>query len=262
MMAGMTAEKRRERLDLALVSRRLALSRERAQALVAAGLVEVDGALARSAAQPVSAATTVRLLGRDHPWASRGGLKLDAALDAFALECAGRVCLDAGASTGGFSDVLLSRGAARVYAVDVGRGLLDPRLAGDPRVAVMDGTNLRFLDSVPGPPPDLVTLDLSFISLRLVVPAVARVIAPGRPTDLVALFKPQFELGRDAVGKGGVVRDPGAGAAGVRAFIDWAARSHGAVAAHEPVPAAVRGAQGNQEWFAHLVLHPDPEPAQ
>ena len=119
------------------------------------------------------------------------------------------MCLDAGASTGGFTDVLLSRGAAFVYAVDVGRGQLDPRLATDPRVHVMDRTNLRSLTSLPGAAPDLVTLDLSFISLRLVIPAVVRLVAPDG-ADLVALFKPQFELGREAIGKGGIVRDAAA----------------------------------------------------
>src|SRR5579864_7905649 len=183
-----------QRLDVELVERALAPSRERAQALIAAGLVEVDGELAVSAARRVAPGVGLRLLGRDHPWASRGGLKLEAGLDGFGVEPAGRVCLDAGASTGGFTDVLLRRGARAVYAVDVGRGLLDPRLATDPRVTVIDRTNLRKLTSVPGPAPDLVTLDLSFISVRVVMPAVAALAA--RPADVVVLFKPQFELGR------------------------------------------------------------------
>ena len=241
-----------QRLDAALVARNLAPSRERAQALVAAGLVEVEGARARSAAQRVGPAQALRVLGRDHPWASRGGLKLDAALTALGVRCAGRVCLDAGASNGGFTDVLLSRGAAAVYAVDVGRGLLEARIAADPRVVVMDGTNLRHLAVLDGPPPDLVTLDLSFISLRLVLPAVGTAAAPG--AEIVALFKPQFELGRELVGKGGVVHDHGAIAAGLAGFIAWAHQAMGATSLHEPVAAAVRGAQGNQEWFVHLRL--------
>ena len=240
------------RLDVELVARDLAPSREQAQALVAAGLVEVDGALARSAAQPVLPETTVRVLGRPHPWASRGGVKLAAALDAFDVSCTARVALDAGASTGGFTDVLLSRGAALVYAVDVGHGLLDGRLASDARVTVLDRTNLRHLQALPGPPPDLVTLDLSFISLRLVLPAVAALVS--RPADVVALFKPQFELGRDAVGRGGVVRDAGLGEPGARAFMEWAGAAVGAVAPDPPVPAAIRGAKGNQEWLVRLVL--------
>src|SRR6202140_5083893 len=219
-MGTMTAVSQPRRVDLELVARGFAPSRERAQALVAAGLVELDGVRAASADQRVGATTTIRLLGRDHPWASRGGLKLAPALDAFGISCEGRVCLDSGASTGGFTDVLLSRGASLVYAVDVGRGQLDPRLAGDPRVRVMDRTNLRTLEAVPGPAPDLVTLDLSFISLRLVIPAVVRLVGEGG-ADRVALFKPQFELGREAIGKGGIVRDPRAAEVAAMAFAAW-----------------------------------------
>jgi 23S rRNA (cytidine1920-2'-O)/16S rRNA (cytidine1409-2'-O)-methyltransferase len=251
-METMTAVSQARRVDLELVARGLAPSRERAQALVAAGLVEIDGTRATSADQRVGPATTIRLLGRDHPWASRGGLKLAPALDAFGVECAGRICLDAGASTGGFTDVLLSRGASHVYAVDVGRGQLDPRLATDPRVRVMDRTNLRSLQSLPGPAPDLVTLDLSFISLRLVMPALVRLIAPGG-ADLVALFKPQFELGRDAIGKGGIVRDPSAAAKAAVEFARWLETEFGA-RPREPMPSSVRGAKGNLEWLVGARL--------
>jgi 23S rRNA (cytidine1920-2'-O)/16S rRNA (cytidine1409-2'-O)-methyltransferase len=240
------------RIDVELVSRHLAPSRERAQALVSAGLVEVDGARATSADQRVRSATVIRVLGRDHPWASRGGLKLAPALDAFGISCEGRVCLDSGASTGGFTDVLLSRGASLVYAVDVGRGQLDPRLATDPRVWVMDRTNLRLLEALPGQAPDLVTLDLSFISLRLVMPAVVRLIAPGG-ADLVALFKPQFELGRDAIGKGGIVRDAGESERAAGEFAGWLASAFGATA-QTPIPSPVRGAKGNLEWLVAARL--------
>jgi len=240
-----------QRLDLALVERGVATTRERAQAMVAAGMVEVDGRRARSAAQRVGEAAVVRTLGEGSPWASRGGEKLAAALDAFAVDCRGRTCLDAGASTGGFTDVLLARGAARVYAVDVGHGQLLPRLAADERVTVLDRTNLRHLEAVPGEPPSLVTLDLSFISLRLVMPAVARV-APG--AEVVALFKPQFELGREAVPRGGIVRDAAATAAGVAAFLEWCAAELGATALGEPYPAPIRGTKGNQEILLHLRL--------
>jgi 23S rRNA (cytidine1920-2'-O)/16S rRNA (cytidine1409-2'-O)-methyltransferase len=239
------------RLDVALVERSLAPSRERAQSLIAAGLVEVDGRPAQSAAQRVSEATVVRLAGPDHPWASRGGLKLDAALDAFAVICTGRVCLDAGASTGGFTDVLLARGAALVYAVDVGRGLLLERLATDPRVCVMNDTNIRTLASLPGPRPELVCLDLAFISLRAVLPNVSG-LAPA--AELVALFKPQFELGREAVSRGGVVRADERVREGLEEFQRWAAGECGAMLLSPPVPAAIRGAKGNQEWFVHLRL--------
>jgi 23S rRNA (cytidine1920-2'-O)/16S rRNA (cytidine1409-2'-O)-methyltransferase len=260
-MGTMTALSQARRVDIELVARGLAPSRERAQALVAAGLVELDGVRATSADQRVDATTTIRLLGRDHPWASRGGLKLAPALDAFGIRGAGRVCLDAGASTGGFTDVLLSRGASLVYAVDVGRGQLDPRLANDPRVRVMDRTNLRSLTALPGPAPDLVTLDLSFISLRLVVPAVVQLVAPGG-ADLVALFKPQFELGREAVGKGGIVRDTDAAERAAIEFAGWLESFFGAVAL-PPMASPVRGAKGNLEWLvgARLVRVDPPSPA-
>jgi 23S rRNA (cytidine1920-2'-O)/16S rRNA (cytidine1409-2'-O)-methyltransferase len=238
-------------LDSALVDRSLAPSRERAQSLIAAGLVRVDGRPARSASERVSPASRVEVTGRDHPWAGRGGIKLAAALDAFAVSAAARVCLDAGASTGGFTDVLLARGAALVYAVDVGRGLLDARLATDPRVRVMDGTNIRLLEALPGPAPELVCLDLAFISLRAVLPNVAR-LAPGAET--VALFKPQFELGREAVARGGVVRSPQRVSAGLDALERWAEAELSAAVLDAPVAAAVRGAKGNQEWFVHLRL--------
>lgn len=251
-MGAMTPVAQVRRVDLELVARGLAPSRERAQALVAAGLVEVDGARATSADQRVGATTAIRMLGRDHPWASRGGLKLAPALDAFGIDCGGRVCLDAGASTGGFTDVLLSRGASLVYAVDVGRGQLDPRLANDPRVRVMDRTNLRTLTALPGSPPDLVTLDLSFISLRLVIPAVVRLVAPDG-ADLVALFKPQFELGREAIGKGGIVRDADAAARAAGDFASWLESAFGA-ASRTPMPSPVRGAKGNLEWLVGARL--------
>jgi 23S rRNA (cytidine1920-2'-O)/16S rRNA (cytidine1409-2'-O)-methyltransferase len=246
-MRTMTAVSPARRIDLELVARGLAPSRERAQALVAAGMVEVDGGRATSADQRVDATTAIRLLGRDHPWASRGGLKLAPGLDAFGIDCTGRVCLDAGASTGGFTDVLLSRGAAFVYAVDVGRGQLDPRLATDARVHVMDRTNLRALTALPGPAPDLVTLDLSFISLRLIIPAVVRLVAASG-ADLVALFKPQFELGRDAIGKGGIVRDAEAAERAAGDFATWLEATFGAVV-QPPIPCSIRGTKGNLEWL-------------
>jgi 23S rRNA (cytidine1920-2'-O)/16S rRNA (cytidine1409-2'-O)-methyltransferase len=248
----MTAASEARRVDLELVARHLAPTRRRAQALLAAGLVEVDGARAVSADQRVGDATAIRVLGRDHPWASRGGLKLAPALDAFGISCEARVCLDSGASTGGFTDVLLSRGASLVYAVDVGRGQLDHRLAVDPRVRVMDRTNLRTLDALPGPAPDLVTLDLSFISLRLVIPAVAHLIAAGG-ADLIALFKPQFELGREAVGKGGIVRDAVASEVAAAGFAAWLETAFGAVA-QAPMASPVRGAKGNLEWLVGARL--------
>ena len=241
----------RSRLDALLVERGLADSPLRAAALVAAGLVEVDGVRAGSAAQPVRNDAGVRLTDRSHPWVGRGGLKLDAVLEAFGLDCAGRVCLDAGASTGGFTDVLLARGAALVYAVDVGHGQLHPRLAADPRVRVLDRTNVRTVEDLGGPMPSLVTLDLSFISLRAVLPNLAR-LAPG--ASVVALFKPQFEVAREAVGRGGVVRDPEQTRASIGSLLGWLAGEAVATSLAEPFPAKVRGAKGNQEWLLHLRL--------
>lgn len=240
-----------QRLDVVLVERGLAPSRERAQALIASGLVLIGTERARSAAQRVAAGAEVAVTGRDHPWVSRGGVKLADALDGFEVSVDGRIALDAGASTGGFTEVLLHRGAALVYAVDVGRGQLDPRLAGDPRVRVMDRTNLRLLDSLPGPAPGLVTLDLAFISLRLVLERVAALARPG--AEVVALFKPQFELGREAVDRGGVVRDAAAGEAGARELLEWARVRLGA-AGRGPRESPITGAKGNHEWLLHLRL--------
>src|SRR5574338_710741 len=196
----------RLRLDQLLVERGLAVSRAQAQALLLAGQVELAGAATRNLkpGQLVARDATLTLVARPR-WASRAGEKLEAALDAFGVDPSGRACLDAGASTGGFTDVLLSRGARVVYAVDVGRGQLVERLRTDRRVVSMERTNLRTLAALPEPI-DLATLDLSFISLRLVLPAVrALLTADGA---VVALVKPQFEAGREAVPRGGVVRDP------------------------------------------------------
>lgn len=242
-----------ERLDVALVSRGIAPTRERAQALIAAGLVTVDGAVADSAARKVTERSGIELLGPDHPWASRAGLKLDAALTAFNVDCHDRIALDSGASTGGFTSVLLARGVQRVYAVDVGHGQLLTSVATDPRVTVVDRTNLRTLESLPGPAPSLVTLDLSFISLRLVMPALHR-LAPG--AEAVMLFKPQFELGRKAVGQGGIVRDEVAARAAVDDFLGWAEAEWGCVLLSQPLASPVRGTKGNQEWLVHLRLGP------
>ena len=239
------------RLDVTLVENGLAPSRERAQALVAAGMVRVAGQPATGAAQRVTDAAHVTVVGRDHPWASRGGLKLAAALDGFDVDPQGRTCLDSGASTGGFTDVLLSRGAVRVYAVDVGYGQLDHRLATDPRVVVLDRTNLRTLAALPGDPPDLVTLDLSFISLRLVLGAVVRLAAAG--ADVVALVKPQFEVGREHVGRGGIVRDLAVGEAAAVDLMRWAGTELGATS-EGPLASPITGGKGNHEWLVRLRL--------
>ena len=212
----------KQRLDALLVARGLAESRARARALVMAGAVFSGDARLDKPGRQLDESAPLRLRGRGHPWVSRGGVKLAHGLDAFGLSPAGRVCLDVGASTGGFTDVLLARGAARVYAVDVGRGQLAWRLRADPRVVVLERTNARFLDRghVPEPVGALVC-DASFIGLSTVLPAPLALCAPG--AWAMALVKPQFEAGRAEVGRGGVVRDPAVRAAvraRVRAWFD------------------------------------------
>jgi 23S rRNA (cytidine1920-2'-O)/16S rRNA (cytidine1409-2'-O)-methyltransferase len=195
----------KQRLDLLLVQHHLVESREQAQRLIMAGEVTVNGQRADKPGRLVPADATLAVKS-PLPYVSRGGVKLAAALDAFALEVTGRVAVDVGASTGGFTDCLLQRGAAQVFAVDVGYGQLAWKLRSDPRVVVLERTNVRHLQELPGGVlADLAVIDASFIGLALVLPATLRLLRPGG--EVVALVKPQFEAGVDAVGKGGVVRD-------------------------------------------------------
>ncbi|MFC7334416.1 TlyA family RNA methyltransferase [Rhodocista pekingensis] len=195
------------RVDQALVDRGLAESRSKAQALVLAGLVFTGTRRIDKAGDTLAADQPLTVKGQEHPWVSRGGLKLVKGLDTFGIDPTGLVCLDVGASTGGFTDVLLSRGAARVYAVDVGHGQLAWKLREDPRVVVLEKTNARHLSAEQVPEPvDLVVCDASFIGLETVLPAPLALARPG--AGLVALIKPQFEVGKGRVGKGGVVREP------------------------------------------------------
>jgi 23S rRNA (cytidine1920-2'-O)/16S rRNA (cytidine1409-2'-O)-methyltransferase len=233
------------RLDLALVEAGLAPSRQRAQALILAGLVTVNSQTVRRADLKVVPDDRLAVAETD-PYASRGALKLIPALDAFGVIVEDRVCADIGASSGGFTDVLLRRGARRVYAVDVGRGLIDWRLRQDPRVVLLERTNARHLRSFPEPV-TLVTIDVSFIGLEKVLPAI-REAAP--QAEVVALFKPQFEVGPALVGKGGVVRDPDVTEAAIAAFRSWCA-GHGYNVLGQ-TPAGVAGPAGNQEHFLHL----------
>ena len=243
----------RVRLDQLLVERGLARSKAEAQAIILAGQVDLAGAPNRTLkpGQPVASDAELSLVARPR-WASRAGDKLDAALDAFAVDPAGIACLDAGASTGGFTNVLLSRGARVVYAVDVGRGQLIDRLRRDGRVVSMERTNLRTLEALPEPVA-LATLDLSFISLALVLPAVARLLTDdGR---VVALVKPQFEAGRDDVPRGGVVRDPGVWRSVLlRVAADAAAAG---LAATRLIRSPVVGGDGNVEFLALLMRGAD-----
>ena len=236
---------RRVRLDQLLVQRSLAPSRERAQALILAGVVRVDGESAHRSAAAVSedAALSVDAGPR---FVSRGGDKLDAAVSELGLTLTGDVVLDIGSSTGGFTDCVLQRGAARVYAVDVGKGQLEWRLRNDPRVVVMEGVNAREGFDLPEAV-DLIVADVSFISLRLALPPSFRHLRPGG--DVVALVKPQFEAGRDAVGRGGIVRDPAARVGAVVAVAErFAADGIGIV---RVVPSRVPGREGNREIFVH-----------
>src|SRR5438309_3978601 len=236
---------KRVRLDQLLVQRGLAPSRERAQALILAGAVQVDGRRADRAAAPIDDASVVRV-AEGPRYVSRGGDKLAGALDAFAVDVAGKVAIDVGSSTGGFTDVLLRRGAARVHAVDVGKGQLDWRLRSDARVVVHEGVNAR--EGVPVEEPvDLVVADVSFISLRLALPPALAKLRDGG--DVVALVKPQFEAGREAVGKGGLVRDSNARAGAVVAVArDLASQGFGIIAV---APSPIAGREGNREIFLH-----------
>jgi len=239
----------RERLDQALVSRGLVESRARAQALVMAGRVFSGERRLDKAGMTIAPDMPLEVRGQDHPWVSRGGLKLVHALDAFAIDPSGWTCLDVGASTGGFTDVLLSRGAARVFAVDVGRGQLAWRLREDERVIVREGVNARYLTQEVVPEPiDLLVCDASFIGLRTLLPAPMALVAEGGA--MVVLIKPQFEAGPDRVGKGGVVRDSSIHdevCATIAAWVDeqpgW--RTCGIL------PSPITGPQGNREFLLH-----------
>jgi 23S rRNA (cytidine1920-2'-O)/16S rRNA (cytidine1409-2'-O)-methyltransferase len=242
---------RRSRLDVLLVERGLAPSRERARALVLAGQVTVNGVVVSKAGTPVADDAEVALATPDHPYVGRGGLKLAHALDTFHIEVAGREALDIGASTGGFTDVLLRRGCSRVVALDVGHGQFDWRLRNDPRVVVLEGVNARYLlpSQLPGPV-DIVTIDVSFISLTHILPQVPALLRPH--ADIVALVKPQFEAGREEVGRKGIVRDPAVRERVVER-VTGAALALG-FAREGLSPSPITGAEGNVEFLLHLKL--------
>jgi 23S rRNA (cytidine1920-2'-O)/16S rRNA (cytidine1409-2'-O)-methyltransferase len=238
----------RIRLDQLLLDRKLAPSRERARALVIAGQVTVDGRTVTKAGTPVDEDADVALVTPDHPYVGRGGLKLAHALDTFHIPVAGREALDIGASTGGFTDVMLQRGAARVVALDVGHGQLDWRLRQDPRVVVLEHVNARTLtpDMLPRKV-DLITIDVSFISLSRIVPVLPPLMQPG--ADIVALVKPQFEAGRTEVRKG-VIRD-----AAIHARVLDEVAAAGAEVGLTRVastPSPIRGQKGNVEFLVHF----------
>lgn len=241
------------RLDKLLVDRGLAATRERAQALVLAGKVLVDGRVLTKSGQKVPDGAEVRVAGEAIPYVSRGGLKLEHALDAFGIDVAGKVAMDVGASTGGFTDCLLCRGAARVYAVDVGYGQLDLKLRNDARVIVLERNNIRYLPSELVPERiEIATIDTSFISLRLVIPAVLRfLLRPGGV--LVALIKPQFEAGREEASKGGgVIRDGRIHDQVCESVSDYARDAGLEVMGITPSP--ILGPKGNREFLMAAVF--------
>ncbi len=239
----------RERLDKLLVDRGLAPSRERARALILGGKVTVDGRVADKAGTLVAAGAQVALREADHPYVSRGALKLVKALDEWGIDPAGRAALDVGASTGGFTDVLLRRGARRVFAIDVGYGQLAWPLRQDPRVVVIERENVRHLDPAKITEPcDLAVIDVSFISLTLVLPKVGELLGAGR--DVIALIKPQFEVGKGEVGKGGVVRDPEKRAAAVDKVAAFARAAGWQVLG--VVESPILGPAGNVEYLMRL----------
>jgi 23S rRNA (cytidine1920-2'-O)/16S rRNA (cytidine1409-2'-O)-methyltransferase len=244
--------KKSARLDAVLVERGLAASRERARAMILAGSVRVNGQPASKAGTSVPADAEVSIVAPDHPYVGRGGIKLAHALDAFGIAVDGRIALDIGASTGGFTDVLLQRGARRVVALDVGHGQLDWKLRNDPRVAVLERVNARSLTPADLPADarafDIITLDVSFISLRHILPVLPPLIRPDG--DVIALVKPQFEAGRAEVGKGGIVRD----AAVQQRVVDDVTAAADALGLTRAgmTESPIAGMEGNREFLLHL----------
>jgi 23S rRNA (cytidine1920-2'-O)/16S rRNA (cytidine1409-2'-O)-methyltransferase len=238
--------KHRQRLDLILVERGLVDSREKGQALILAGQVLVDGQKVDKPGHAVAPDSRIELAEQPR-YVGRGGLKLEAALDHFSIPVAGKVCLDIGSSTGGFTDCLLQHGAARVYAIDVGTGQLDWKLRNDPRVIVHEQLNARYLSGNEVPEPiDLAVCDVSFISITMILPVLPNLLAKG--AGMVILVKPQFELERHQVGKGGIIRDPALHQQACRRVED-AVKQLGFQT--EIIPSPVLGAEGNQEFLLY-----------
>ena len=244
----------KQRLDRLLVARGLAPSRQRAQALIMAGKILVNNRTVDKAGYLVGPNDGIELKGKDIPYVSRGGLKLEGALQSFALNPSGLVCLDVGASTGGFTDCLLQNGAARIYAVDVGYGQLAWKLRQDPRVTVIERTNIRHMptDAI-AEPVDLATIDVSFISLKIVVPAVAGFLKNG--AHILALIKPQFEVGKGQVGKGGVVKDANLHTRVIQSLTAFFVER--GFLNESVIPSPILGPKGNREFFILLQHRPE-----
>jgi 23S rRNA (cytidine1920-2'-O)/16S rRNA (cytidine1409-2'-O)-methyltransferase len=244
------------RLDKLLLQRGLAVSRERAQALVLAGRVLVNEQKVEKAGASIDDEAALRILGDDLPYVSRGGLKIAKALEHWKIDVRGKTCLDIGASTGGFTDCLLQNGAAKVIAVDTGYGQIDAKLRGDPRVRLLEKTNARYLtieqlwlDGAERETAGLIAMDVSFISATLLLPAVINSARTGEVLDLIVLVKPQFEVGREHVGKGGIVRDPEAQRMAVER-VRTSVRELGGTDI-EVIESPIRGAEGNREFLLH-----------
>ena len=239
----------KERLDVLLTKRNLAASREKAKALIMAGVVYVNGQKEDKAGTTFEDTAAIEVRGNTLPYVSRGGLKLEKAVSHFDLDLKGRICMDVGASTGGFTDCMLQNGAIKVYAVDVGHGQLDWKLRQDERVVCMERTNIRYLTPADiGEPPSFVSIDVSFISLTKVLGPVKALLAP--EGQIVCLIKPQFEAGREKVGKKGVVRDPAVHLEVLERFLNYAGETDFAVKGMTFSP--LKGPEGNIEYLGWL----------
>ena len=242
----------KQRLDKLLFDRGLVPSRERAQALIIAGKVLVDEQKVEKPGASVQSDSAVRLLGEDLRYVSRGGLKLERALEHWRIDVSGKICVDVGASTGGFTDCLLQHGATRVIAIDTGRGQIDSKLRNDPRVKLLEQTNARYLTREQlelNRRADLVAMDVAFISATLVLPAV---VAAAEPREIVLLVKPQFEVGRERVGSGGIVRDEADQQAAVAKVRDAVEQLGGTSV--DVIDSPITGAEGNREFLLHALF--------
>jgi 23S rRNA (cytidine1920-2'-O)/16S rRNA (cytidine1409-2'-O)-methyltransferase len=246
---------KKQRLDVALVERGLVDTRSKAQSLIMARRVLVNDQFVDKAGANVAEDDEVRVAELEHPWVGRGGMKLAQALKTFAINVDGKTCADIGASTGGFTDVMLKHGATKVYAIDVGYGQLDVSLRNDPRVVNREKVNARYLQAESFEEPiDFVSIDVSFISLKLILPAVAEFLRG----ELVALIKPQFEVGKHEVGKGGIVRDEAKRAAAVEAVVACATELGFAV--NGVIESPIKGAEGNVEYLMHATTGTPADP--
>ena len=244
----------KERLDVLLVNRGLAASREKAKAVIMAGIVYVDGQKEDKAGATFVDTVNIEVRGTTLKYVSRGGLKLEKAMSHFGLSLEGKVCMDVGASTGGFTDCMLQNGAVKVYSIDVGHGQLDWKLRNDPRVVCMERTNIRYVTPEDiGEPASFVSIDVSFISLTKVLTPVRELLAENG--EIVCLIKPQFEAGREKVGKKGVVRDPKVHLEVIRAVMDFASSIGFEILHLEFSP--IKGPEGNIEYLLHLKKQPE-----